>query len=58
MLLIKNEKNFHYVYIKDFNGFLHNKDESQDESMISLQCFSVEELLTNTSEVPLDINVK
>lgn len=57
MLLIKNEGNFH-VYIKDFNGFLHNKDEARDESMISLQCFSVEELLTNTSKAPLDINVK
>ena len=45
LLLIPNENNSHYVYMKDFNRFMCYKSKSKNKKNFSkccLQCFSDE----------------
>ena len=47
LLLLTNNENSHYVYIRDFNKFIYDKTRNEKKSfyMNCLQCFSNEEVL-------------
>ena len=60
-LLIKDENNSHYAYIKDFNKFMCNKTKDKNEKHFFryyLQRFSSEKVLQEHKKVSLEINVK
>ena len=59
LLLITNDKNKHYVLIKDFNKFMHNQtkhDGRKHFCMYCLQCFSSERVLNNHKNNCIQIN--
>ena len=61
LLLLKNDNNFHYVYIKDFDRFMFHKKKQINKKWFCrscLQCFSSENVLTKHREDCLNINGK
>ena len=61
LLLITENKNKHYVLIKDFNKFMYNQTKHKERKhfcMYCLQCFSSEKVLTNHKENCIQINGK
>ena len=53
LLLITENKNNHYVLIKDFNKFMYNQTKHKERKhfcMYCLQCFSSERILTDHKE--------
>ena len=59
LLLITNDKNKHYVLIKDFNKFMHNQtkhDGRKHFCMYCLQCFSSERVLNSHKNNCIQIN--
>ena len=59
LLLITEDKNKHYVLIKDFNRFMYNQTkhkESKHFCMHCLQCFSSEEILINHKDNCITVN--
>ena len=53
LLLIFDESNSHYVYIKDFNRFMFNKAKNKNKKYFCkfcLQCFSIEKVLAEHKE--------
>ena len=61
LLLISNENESHYLYIKDFNRFMCNKIKNKNKKYFckcSLQCFSSEKVLIEHKENCLIINGK
>ena len=61
LILINNENKSHYVYIKDFNGFMSKKTKCKNKKHFCrycLQCFSSERVLMEHKEICLEINGK
>ena len=61
LLMITEENNSHYVYIKDFNRFMCNKTKHKNKKYFcryGLQSFSSEKVLVDYKEVCLKINGK
>ena len=59
LLLITEDKNKHYVLIKDFNRFMYNKTKHEHKKhfcMHCLQCFSSERVLNNHKDNCIQIN--
>ena len=59
LLLIINENELHYVYIKDFDRFMFHKTKNKNKKYFCkscLQCFSSKNVLTEHKEVCLSIN--
>ena len=59
LLLITEENNNHYVFIKDFNRFMYNQTKHEHKKhfcMHCLQCFSSEEVLKNHKNNCIQIN--
>ncbi|XP_068675675.1 uncharacterized protein [Montipora foliosa] len=59
LLLITENKNNHYVLIKDFNKFMYNQTKHKERKqfcMHCLQCFSSEKVLINHKENCLQVN--
>ena len=59
LLLITEEKNKHYVLIKDFNNFMYNKTKHKERKhfcMHCLQCFSSERVLTDHKDNCITVN--
>ena len=59
LLLISDDEKNHYIYIKDFNRFMHHKTKSHQRKhfcMHCLQCFSSERVLNKHNEVCIEIN--
>ena len=59
LLLITEEKNKHYVLIKDFNRFMYNQTkhkESKHFCMHCLQCFSSERVLSDHKDNCIIVN--
>ena len=59
LLLITDDNNSHYVYIKDFNGFMQHKIEHKNRKHFCrycLQCFSSEIILIEHKKICLKIN--
>ena len=51
--LVRNENKSHYVYMKDFNGFMCNKTKNKNKKCFCkccLQCFSNKEILIKHKE--------
>ena len=61
LLLITEDKNNHYVLIKDFNKFMYNQTKHEHRKhfcMYCLQCFSREDVLTEHKNNCISINGK
>ena len=61
LLLILDENESHYVYIKDFNRFMSNKTKNKNKKdfcKYCLQCFSSEKVLIEHKEICLIMNGK
>ena len=61
LLMITEENNSHYVYVKDFNRFMYNKTKINNKKHfcnMCLQCFSSERALIEHKETCLEINGK
>ena len=59
LLLITEDKNKHYVLIKDFNRFMFNQTKHEHRKhfcMYCLQCFSSEEVLKNHKDNCIQLN--
>ena len=59
LLLITENKNNHYVLIKDFNKFMYNQTKHKERKhfcMHCLQCFSSEKVLINHKENCIQVN--
>ena len=59
ILLITEEKNKHYVLIKDFNNFMYNKTKHKERKhfcMHCLQCFSSERVLSDHKDNCITVN--
>ena len=59
LLLLINDYQSHYVYIKDFNTFMFHKTKNKNKSdfvKVILQCFSSENVLIKHKEDCLSIN--
>ena len=59
LLLITEEKNKHYVLIKDFNKFMYNQTKHKEKKhfcMHCLQCFSSERVLTDHKGNCIQVN--
>ena len=59
LLLITEDKNEHYVLIKDFNRFMFNQTKHENRKhfcMHCLQCFSSEEVLNNHKNNCIQVN--
>ena len=59
LLLITENKNNHYVLIKDFNKFMCNQTKHKERKhfcMYCLQCFSSERVLTDHKENCIQVN--
>ena len=58
-LLLINDDQSHYVYIKDFNTFMFHKTKNKNKKWFCrscLQCFSSENVLIKQKEDCLSIN--
>ena len=61
LLLVRDENKLHYVYIKDFNGFMCHKTKHKNKKHFSRYClqgFSSERVLIEHKKVCLKINGK
>ena len=61
LLLLKNDNNSHYVYIKYFDRFMFHKTKNKNKKYLCrscLQCFISENILTKHREDCLNINDK
>ena len=61
LLLLKNDNNFHYVYINDFDRFMFHKAKNKNKKWFCrscLQCFSRESVLIKHKENCLSIKTK
>ena len=61
LLLLKNDNNSHYVYIKYFDRFMFHKTKNKNKKYFCrscLQCFISENILTKHREDCLNINGK
>ena len=61
LLLLKNDNNSHYVYIKNFDRFMFHKTKNRNKKWFCrscLQCFSRESVLIKHKENCLSINGK
>ena len=61
LLLVENELNSHYVFIKDFNRIMYNKVKHKDKKhfyLSFLQDLSSLDVLEKYRKVCLDIDVK
>ena len=59
LLLTTEEKNKHYVLIKDFNNFMYNKTKHKERKhfcMHCLQCFSSERVLSDHKDNCITVN--
>ena len=59
LLLITEDNNQHYVFIKDFNRFMFNQTKHEHRKhfcMHCLQCFSSEEVLNNHKDNCIQVN--
>ena len=59
LLLLINDNQSHYVYIKDFNTFMFHKTKNKNKKWFcksSLQCFSSENVLIKHKKDCLSIN--
>ena len=59
LLLVIDENNSHYVYIKDFDKYMFHKTKNKNKKYfckICLQCFSCIKVLTERKEICLSIN--
>ena len=59
LLLITENKNKHYVLIKDFNKFMYNQTKHKERKhfcMHCLRCFSSEKVLINHKENCIQVN--
>ena len=59
LLLFTENKNNHYVLIKDFNKFMYNQTKHKERKhfcMYCLQCFSSERVLTDHKENCMQVN--
>ena len=59
LLLLINDDQSHYVYIKDFNTFMFHKTKNKNKKWFCkscLQCFSSEDVLMKNKEDCLSIN--
>ena len=59
LLLITEDENKHYVFIKDFNRFMYNQTKHEHKKhfcMHCLQCFSSEEVLNNHKNNCIQVN--
>ena len=59
LLLITENKNNHYVLIKDFNKFMYNQTKHKERKhfcMHCLQCFTSERVLTDHKENCIQVN--
>ena len=59
LLLLINDDQSHYVYIKDFNSFMFHKTKNKNKKWFCkscLQCFSSENVLIKHKEDCLSIN--
>ena len=59
LLLITEDKNKHYVLIKDFNNFMYNKTKHKERKhfcMHCLQCFSSERVLSDHKDNCITVN--
>ena len=59
LLLITENKNNHYVLIKDFNKFMYNQTKHKERKhfcMHCLQCFTYERVLTDHKENCIQVN--
>ena len=59
LLLLNDDDNSHYVYIKDFDRFMFHKTKNKNKKYFCkscLQCFSSKNVLTEHKEVCLSIN--
>ena len=58
LLLIKNENNSHYVFIKDFNSLMYSKTKHKCRKYFCMncQCFTTQEILNKQKEMCLLIN--
>ena len=59
LLLITENKNNHYVLIKDFNKFMYNQTKHKERKhfcMYCLQCFSSERVLTDHKKNCIQVN--
>ena len=59
LLLITEDKNKHYVLIKDFNRFMYNQTKHKERKhfcMHCLQCFSSESVLNNHKDNCIQVN--
>ena len=49
VLLIRNEENSHYIFIKDFNGLMYSKIEHKNKKHFCMSCLqnlTTEEILS------------
>ena len=61
LLLLKNDNNSHYVYIKDFDRFMFHKTKNKNKKWFCrscLQCFSRDSVLIKHKENFFSINGK
>ena len=61
LILIRNEKKSHYVYIKDFHRFMYHKTNHKDKNnffMNCLQCCIKAGILTNDKKFCFKISDK
>ena len=61
LLLLIDEKNSHYVFIKDFNRFMFHKTKNKSKKYFSKscsRCFSCKNVLAKHKKVCLSINGK
>ena len=59
MLLVIDENKSHYMYIKDFDGFMFHRTKNKNKKYFfksCLQCFSSKNVLTEYKEICLSIN--
>ena len=59
LLLITENENKHYVFIKDFNRFMYNQTKHKERKhfcMHCLQCFSSERVLNNHKDNCIQVN--
>ena len=59
LLLITENKNNHYVLIKDFNKFMYNQTKHEHRKhfcMHCLQCFSSDRVLSNHKDICIQVN--
>ena len=55
-LLVIDENKSHYVYIKDFDGFMLHKTKNKNKKYFYKSCLLLQNVLTEHKEVCLSIN--